>query len=1034
VRIFDFRVVLVFACFFLGGMLLVLSPTSRFNYLPRIDPKVSITFRWNGRNALLVEEVVTSKIEGSLGSIKGIKCIKSVSRLGEGEVNVSLESSLNIEKIRFQISSLLKSLWVRLPPDVHLPSITLNDGSAGVEKPVLTLAVVGRGDRSSLTNYALAFLKRELLNVEGVSRVETLAAESNEIVVALKKSAIRNAFGISSDDIRGGIQRYLVRENIGVVKIKTENGDSYVTTDIGNVGYTLSSLEEIPLKQSSGRLVRVQDVAEVRVVPSHESSFFRVNGLNTVALKVYPSAECNPIRVSAAVLKALGELSSNGQKDIDLVITEDNYSYLFDELKVIAVFGSCSILFLGLFTLAWTRRFRCALVVLIFIAFNVGIAPIAYYIGENRIDPDLILSAIVSLALVAPAMARQLYSLMCNSVQTFDKQFLAWSSMLILSLIVFRFLDGESRLADFAYNLIINQMLICLTTFLLLPPLYRIVFWHSIGLVQRRESYFHSGHYTLVRNSRFVLGFVVVLGFGLPFFLLPKKLDNDFSYSKLYNKTLGNDWYLKNVRPSVDKWTGGFLRTFVNNALVDGGQEMPRDPYLVVSLSLPIGTTIAQSNRIIQRMEVYLARLPCIKYFIANGNSRYGLIFIYMKGSSSVFASLLKREVVSRSQEIGGEWSVFGVGDAFSNKSMESAGSYNVALTGFNYTTLLNLTNRFRILMEKNSRFRDIYVTPELQYYRVPGKEFFLHVEGEWMAAKGITRRDLYSKLNVLDNSGAIVGRVSMTLDGISYPIRVSDSDPETSDLWNVLNGPRDNHLRSYKLSNHSSLEEHEAPIAVQRENQQYKLFLQFNYLGSDKFASTNIQRLVDLFNKDLPVGYKIAFGNEKINQPVGHAPENSILIIVATAAIIYGVAAVLLESLVTPLLVLMIIPISFIGVFISVYFFRLEYDQHTLSLFIVIALVAISSGLPIISDFCSRRELTEYNYSSRLQSFLYSVNVNAFPILLGSVSMVVCLSPLLWTEIGMWKNFAIGTIGGLLFSIIATVLYIPLFVKLKKT
>ena len=61
---------------------------------------------------------------------------------------------------------------------------------------------------------------------------------------------------------------------------------------------------------------------------------------------------------------------------------------------------------------------------------------------------------------------------------------------------------------------------------------------------------------------------LLLLGFGLPVFLLPEKLEGEGKWIERYNKTLGSSTYKEKVKPVVDKALGGSLRLFVQKVIL----------------------------------------------------------------------------------------------------------------------------------------------------------------------------------------------------------------------------------------------------------------------------------------------------------------------------------------------------------------------------------------------------------------------------------------------------------------------------------
>jgi multidrug efflux pump subunit AcrB len=125
-------------------------------------------------------------------------------------------------------------------------------------------------------------------------------------------------------------------------------------------------------------------------------------------------------------------------------------------------------------------------------------------------------------------------------------------------------------------------------------------------------------------------------------------------------------------------------------------------------------------------------------------------------------------------------------------------------------------------------------------------------------------------------------------------------------------------------------------------------------------------------------------------------------------------------------------IPISFIGVFLTFFLSGFNFDQGGFASFILLSGIVVNAGLYIINDYNHFRK--EGKNRSMLTTYIKAYNHKVVPAFLTIVSTIIGLIPFVWggQNDAFWFSFAVGTIGGLLFSFIAIVIYLPLFIKMK--
>jgi multidrug efflux pump subunit AcrB len=149
--------------------------------------------------------------------------------------------------------------------------------------------------------------------------------------------------------------------------------------------------------------------------------------------------------------------------------------------------------------------------------------------------------------------------------------------------------------------------------------------------------------------------------------------------------------------------------------------------------------------------------------------------------------------------------------------------------------------------------------------------------------------------------------------------------------------------------------------------------------------------------------------------------------------AIIYFICTILLESLLQPLAIIALIPVSFTGLFMTFYLFEINFDQGGFAAFILLCGISVNAGLFIVNDYNNFG--ASRNRKPMLKAYLKAFNHKIMPVALTIVSTVIGLVPFVWEGQyeRFWFAFAAGSIGGLLFSVVGILVYLPLFIQLRK-
>lgn len=147
---------------------------------------------------------------------------------------------------------------------------------------------------------------------------------------------------------------------------------------------------------------------------------------------------------------------------------------------------------------------------------------------------------------------------------------------------------------------------------------------------------------------------------------------------------------------------------------------------------------------------------------------------------------------------------------------------------------------------------------------------------------------------------------------------------------------------------------------------------------------------------------------------------------------IIFFTTSILFNSLKQPLAVIFVIPISYIGVFLTFYWFKLNFDQGGFASFVLLCGITVNASIYILNEYNQIRE--RIPAISPIRAYLKAWNAKITPIFLTVISTILGFIPfMLGTDKeAFWFPLAAGTIGGLIMSILGIFFYLPIF-TLKK-
>ncbi len=1015
----------------------------------RENNNLYVSFSWPGISAEIVEKEVTSPLEGVLSSMKGLTKIESSSSKGRGDISLQFKKGTDMDAVRFEAGSLLRHIYSRLPEGVNRPGVSSNSGNSGDRQLLMTYTLNGEGSSLSLQQYANDHIVPALGTLNQVDLVEVSGATPLEWELSYDPDKLQT-FKVSVYDIKRAIARHQSHSELGSGTFVQHSDTARLF--ISFYGQPNDSLDwnKITIANRNGRILRLTDLVNAHLKEQKPYSYFRINGLNTIYLRIYTSKGANQINVADGVKKEIERLKTGFPKNFSLLLNYDVSERLKEETGKILTRSGMAIIILLLFVLVISRQWRYLTIIGVSLIANLAIAVIFYYWFDIDIHLYSLAGITVSLGIIIDNTI-----IMADHIRYHNnnKVFVAilaatLTSMGALSIIFFLNEQQRVNLSDFALVIIINLAVSLFIALFFIPALMDKIPLkirsgrkaikrnrRVVRITQRYERFINFGY-----RYKWIFIVVAIWGFGLPFFLLPDRLGDERTteeelktYQQWYNKTLGNSTFTSEIKPWVNKILGGSLYYFSSYMAEQDFNWDNQRTQLTVRVSMPNGATLEQMNKVFLDIENYLASFDEIERFISRVTGIEGsTINIYFKkdAENSSFPYHLKQLLVTRATQTGGaDTQVYGVGRGFSNKLYSGYHNSSIALYGYNFDELMKHARYLKTEILKLGRVKEAFITTGGNSYRnKPRYEFIADVNSRQLAYSGTSIGYLYRKLSQLTQKDVKAGTVSHGKEFLPVVLRpVNDKNKK---LWNVMNYPVIGQQgEALRLKNVATIVKERIDGSINKTNQQYKVSVAYDYIGNYQLSSRVLKENIEKINKFLPLGFSAENGRGGYYWRHDEKKQYGLLFLVMV--IIYFICAILLESFLQPLAVIATIPLSFIGVFLTFALFKFNFDQGGYASLVLLSGLTVNSALYIINDFNNNRR--NRPLGNKLRQYLKGYNHKIIPILLTIISTSLGLVPFMidGKDEGFWFSLAVGAIGGLVFSLVAIVVWLPLFFRL---
>ncbi len=304
-------------------------------------PIVTVTVPYPGAGPKEVETLVSKPLEEEIGTISGLKTVRSVNSEGVGVVVAEFTLETDVKYAEQQVRDKVSSARRKLPDDIEEPTIRRIDPA---DQPVMMITLKAKMKPGELYDLANEVVRPKLEQVSNVGLVQVVGGRKREIHVELDRKKLADA-NLSA---------------IGVVQQLSSAGQnipsgsvSREATGIDMVFRTVGEFDSVKQIEDStvsffgnDRARTLKDLGKVSDTLEDPKTYTYWNGTSTLVLNLYKQNGTNTIAVSNNVKKKIAQISKEIQERFkeaqpELQIISNQARYI--SLNVEDVFESIAI-------------------------------------------------------------------------------------------------------------------------------------------------------------------------------------------------------------------------------------------------------------------------------------------------------------------------------------------------------------------------------------------------------------------------------------------------------------------------------------------------------------------------------------------------------------------------------------------------------------------------------------------------------------------------------------------------------------------
>jgi multidrug efflux pump len=323
------------------------------------NASVTITTVYVGASADLVRGFITTPLERAIAAADGIEYLESSSKLGLSEITARLKLNYDATKALSEISSKVDQVRGDLPPEAEVPIINIEAADSRFASAYLRFSS-GILEANQITDYLVRVVQPRLSALEGVQRADILGGRTFAMRIWLKPERLA-AFNINPNQIREVLAANNFLSAVGRTKGSLVQVNLAANTDLRSV----EEFQDLVIRQSGDKLVRLRDVADVELGADDYESEVRFGGQRAVFMGIWVLPNANSLDVIKRVRVEMEQIQKELPTGMEGGVAYDATKYIEDAIHEVLKTLSETLLIVAIVIFLFLGSLRSVLVPLV---------------------------------------------------------------------------------------------------------------------------------------------------------------------------------------------------------------------------------------------------------------------------------------------------------------------------------------------------------------------------------------------------------------------------------------------------------------------------------------------------------------------------------------------------------------------------------------------------------------------------------------------------------------------------------------------
>jgi HAE1 family hydrophobic/amphiphilic exporter-1 len=1019
----------------------------KLNLLPDISyPTLTVRTALTGAAPVEVENLLTKTIEESVGVVRNVRLVRSVSRSGQSDVTIEFLWGTDMDIAGIDVREKLDIL--SLPLEAERPLLLRFDPSS---EPIVRLGLLFKDDAAgendtlearlkTLRRLSEDSIKTDLEAEEGTAAVKVSGGLEDEIQIRVDQQKL-SQLGISIEEVANRIRA----ENVNLSGGRLEEGNQRFLVRTLNEFRSVDEFRGAIVANVADRPVYLRDVATVERGHKEREAITRVKGRESVEIAIYKEGDANTVQVARRLDQRIDRIRESLPAEIELVKIYDQSTFIssaVNDVRIAAILGGLIAIFvlygflrdarattivgiaipvsvIGTFLLMYTNDISLNIMSLGGIALAVGmlvdnsIVVLENIVRKKEQGQDIVEAAQNGTAEVGGAVVAATLTTIA-----------VFFPMVFISGVAGQLFRDQALTVTFALGF---SLIVALT---LIPMLA------SLGARSRYDDGGDgkpAGWFT--RSVAFIVRLLGLVFFGIRrvFWLLlwvPTWLMQRLytAAAAVYPGLLR--WSLSNRRLVVAAATIIFVATM---SLVPrlGTELIPQfsQGEFNVNLRLPPGAPLTETDRAIQATQQAAAGIDAValNYSVAGTGNRLDANPVDAGDNTGTLSITLQpgsgRQAENRTMDAmrANLARLPGVQYEFSRPALLSFSSpLQIEISGYDLDSLARVSRTVVEEMSASDRFSDIRTTVERG-----NPEIQIVFDQERAAKLGLAVRDIANRV-VANVRGELATRYTWRDKKIDVLVRSVDTRHSSIDeIRSLIVNPTSD--RPVTLDAVATVVVSQGPAEIRRVAQERVAIITANLAYGDLGAAAQEAGLI-VSRTPMPTGVTALVSGQSEEMEASFKSMQFALVL--AVFLVYLVMASQFESLIHPFVILFTIPLALVGAVLALFITGTTVNIVAFIGVIMLAGIVVNNAIVLVDLINQLRA----QGMERHDAIIEAGTARLRPILMTSLTTALGLLPM---AMGFGEGsevrtpMAITVIGGLVVSTLLTLLVIPVVYSL---